>query len=148
MADPTFPRGEAPTYYLAKFLPKTAWKWKKLDRGVLSASSWIHHCSGNIPLTSLKLKPTHHFTFYHYHVWKCQIDKQIRYVIDNKRLFCTCPTMQNTKDGLFTSLNLCMRSCTVGRLFCDSCFWKIKCYMSDVMHWRDLQHNIIKHCKY
>ena len=41
VADPGFPmRGGgqprslgAKTYYLARFLPKTAWKWKKFDRG-------------------------------------------------------------------------------------------------------------------
>ena len=41
VADPGFPReGESPTlesgaqtYYLAKFLPKTAWKWKKWTGG-------------------------------------------------------------------------------------------------------------------
>ena len=27
-----FPDWGAPTYYLAKFSPKTAWKWKKLNR--------------------------------------------------------------------------------------------------------------------
>ena len=38
VADPGFLRRGAPTpevgaltYYLAKFFPKTAWKWKKLD---------------------------------------------------------------------------------------------------------------------
>ena len=40
VADPGFPRGGdanpkvgAPTYYLVKNFPKTAWQWKNLDRG-------------------------------------------------------------------------------------------------------------------
>ena len=48
--DPGFPRrGRVPTprfgtksYYLVRFLPKTAWKWKKLDRGRASLTPpWI-----------------------------------------------------------------------------------------------------------
>ena len=33
VADPGFLRRGAPTYFLAKFSPKTAWKWKKLYPG-------------------------------------------------------------------------------------------------------------------
>ena len=56
MADPGFPRrgrggGAAPevgaeTYYLARFLPKTAWKWKKIGPGCVSlAPPWIRQWS-------------------------------------------------------------------------------------------------------
>ena len=31
VTDPRFPRGDAPAYYFAKFLPNKAWKCKKLD---------------------------------------------------------------------------------------------------------------------
>ena len=55
VADPEFPREKrrpqtgAPTYYLAKFLPKTAWKWKYFDREpYVPSSPWI---SPNITLT-------------------------------------------------------------------------------------------------
>ena len=60
MADPEFPGAAvpirelgAPTYYLAIFSPKTAWKWKKLDRGSLASlplnqpmiiTRWTYDC--------------------------------------------------------------------------------------------------------
>ena len=42
VVDPGFPsrvinsKGGSPTYYVAKFLLKTAWNWKKFDRGLAS----------------------------------------------------------------------------------------------------------------
>ena len=42
VADPEFP-GSALTYYLVKFLPRAAWKWKNLSRGISSTPSRIRH---------------------------------------------------------------------------------------------------------
>ena len=54
VADPGFPRREAPTlefmaktYYLERFLPKTAWKWNQLDEGHASlAPPWTRQWNG------------------------------------------------------------------------------------------------------
>ena len=44
----------APTYYLAKFLPKTAWKWKNLDRegGARVPGAPPRSANGDYPIKS------------------------------------------------------------------------------------------------
>ena len=37
----------APTYYLANFFPKIAWKWKKLDQGVRVPGAPLRSASDN-----------------------------------------------------------------------------------------------------
>ena len=46
VADPGFPRGGAPTYYLANFLLKTAWNERNWTKSAtcLTTAAWIHQC--------------------------------------------------------------------------------------------------------
>ena len=50
----TNPRDEAKTNYLAKFLPETAWKWKKLDREVWAPPSSATAHSAYRPTTEIQ----------------------------------------------------------------------------------------------